>query len=179
MSEIKQYVLERVKEHQESLDPSCPRDFTDCMLLEMEKVPLQHGPGDQRARWSEMVVGERVLFRFTLHPVLLVPSLPIPGTFWCFWFYTTHWLQHDHHMWLPHMPETASLPGCLLHHILFPAVFLGEAVGAVEHALGPLTWASSRPYFLNMIVPHLRQGPQHSLSAYNPPIVYDFKVFQA
>ncbi|XP_019583895.2 cytochrome P450 2E1 isoform X2 [Rhinolophus sinicus] len=37
VSEIKNYVLERVKEHHKSLDPSCPRDFIDCLLMEMEK----------------------------------------------------------------------------------------------------------------------------------------------
>ncbi|XP_062070593.1 cytochrome P450 2E1-like [Lepus europaeus] len=35
--EIKEYTLARVKEHQKSLDPSCPRDFIDCLLIEMEK----------------------------------------------------------------------------------------------------------------------------------------------
>ncbi|XP_044773598.1 cytochrome P450 2E1-like [Neomonachus schauinslandi] len=37
VSEIKDYTSERVKEHQESLDPNCPRDFTDCLLLELQK----------------------------------------------------------------------------------------------------------------------------------------------
>ncbi|XP_004580216.2 cytochrome P450 2E1 isoform X1 [Ochotona princeps] len=37
VSEIRQYTLARVKEHQKSLDPSCPRDFLDCLLMEMEK----------------------------------------------------------------------------------------------------------------------------------------------
>uniref|UniRef100_A0A5F9CIA5 Cytochrome P450 2E1 n=1 Tax=Oryctolagus cuniculus TaxID=9986 RepID=A0A5F9CIA5_RABIT len=36
--EIKEYTLARVKEHQKSLDPSCPRDFIDCLLIEMEKA---------------------------------------------------------------------------------------------------------------------------------------------
>ncbi|ELW67341.1 cytochrome P450 2E1 [Tupaia chinensis] len=35
--EIKDYVYERVKEHYQSLDPNCPQDFTDCLLMEMEK----------------------------------------------------------------------------------------------------------------------------------------------
>lgn len=39
VSEIRQYTLARVKEHQKSLDPNCPRDFLDCLLMEMEKVP--------------------------------------------------------------------------------------------------------------------------------------------
>nr|XP_004669716.1 cytochrome P450 2E1 [Jaculus jaculus] len=37
VSEIKAYALERAKEHLQSLDPSCPRDVTDCLLTEMEK----------------------------------------------------------------------------------------------------------------------------------------------
>ncbi|XP_066211494.1 cytochrome P450 2E1 [Saccopteryx leptura] len=37
ISAIKHYTLERVKEHQKSLDPSCPRDVVDSLLLEMEK----------------------------------------------------------------------------------------------------------------------------------------------
>ncbi|XP_061047587.1 cytochrome P450 2E1 [Eubalaena glacialis] len=37
VSEIKEYALEGVKDHQKSLEPSCPRDFTDTMLMEMEK----------------------------------------------------------------------------------------------------------------------------------------------
>ncbi|XP_057593282.1 cytochrome P450 2E1-like isoform X2 [Hippopotamus amphibius kiboko] len=37
ISEIKDYALERVKDHQKSLEPSCPRDFTDTMLMEMQK----------------------------------------------------------------------------------------------------------------------------------------------
>ncbi|XP_037352848.1 cytochrome P450 2E1 [Talpa occidentalis] len=37
VAEVKDYVLERVKEHQETLDPNCPRDFTDCLLTEMGK----------------------------------------------------------------------------------------------------------------------------------------------
>lgn len=41
VSEIKAYALDRVKEHQKTLDPSCPRDFTDCLLAEMDKVPRE------------------------------------------------------------------------------------------------------------------------------------------
>ncbi|KAM5242827.1 cytochrome P450 2E1 [Hipposideros larvatus] len=37
VSEIKNDILERVKEHHKSLDPNCPRDFIDCLLIEMEK----------------------------------------------------------------------------------------------------------------------------------------------
>lgn len=44
--EIKDYVLERVKEHQESLDPNCPRDFTDCVLMEVDKVRQSSEPRD-------------------------------------------------------------------------------------------------------------------------------------
>ncbi|XP_077733192.1 cytochrome P450 2E1 [Canis aureus] len=37
VAELKDYSLERVKEHQESLDPTCSRDFTDCLLQELQK----------------------------------------------------------------------------------------------------------------------------------------------
>ncbi|XP_026304030.1 cytochrome P450 2E1 [Piliocolobus tephrosceles] len=37
VAEIKEYVSERVKEHLQSLDPNCPQDLTDCLLVEMEK----------------------------------------------------------------------------------------------------------------------------------------------
>uniref|UniRef100_G3QKD9 Cytochrome P450 2E1 n=1 Tax=Gorilla gorilla gorilla TaxID=9595 RepID=G3QKD9_GORGO len=37
VAEVKEYVSERVKEHHQSLDPNCPRDLTDCLLVEMEK----------------------------------------------------------------------------------------------------------------------------------------------
>lgn len=52
VSEIKEFTSERVKEHHKSLDPNCPRDFTDNLLMEMEKVLLQHTdlqtPGDTK-----------------------------------------------------------------------------------------------------------------------------------
>ncbi|EHH25617.1 hypothetical protein EGK_21513 [Macaca mulatta] len=34
---VKSYILEKVKEHQESLDINNPRDFIDCFLMKMEK----------------------------------------------------------------------------------------------------------------------------------------------
>ncbi|XP_075389896.1 cytochrome P450 2E1 [Tenrec ecaudatus] len=37
VSEIKQYTLEQVKKQHASLDSNCPRNFTDCFLIEMEK----------------------------------------------------------------------------------------------------------------------------------------------
>ncbi|XP_011787364.1 PREDICTED: cytochrome P450 2C9-like isoform X1 [Colobus angolensis palliatus] len=34
---VKSYILEKVKEHQESIDMNNPRDFIDCFLIKMEK----------------------------------------------------------------------------------------------------------------------------------------------
>ncbi|KAK1333421.1 hypothetical protein QTO34_005804 [Cnephaeus nilssonii] len=53
VSELKDYALARVKEHRQSLDPSCPRDFSDRLLMEMEKVPCTV-PGKLSAWCSEM-----------------------------------------------------------------------------------------------------------------------------
>lgn len=50
VSEIKDYTLERVKEHQASLDANCLRDVTDCLLLELQKVPPMRGPRCQGER---------------------------------------------------------------------------------------------------------------------------------
>ncbi|KAM9197923.1 cytochrome P450 2E1-like [Dugong dugon] len=46
VSEIKQYSSEQVMEHYTSLDPNCPRDFIDCLLIEMEKVKQSAEPRD-------------------------------------------------------------------------------------------------------------------------------------
>lgn len=36
--DVKNFILEKVKEHQETLDPDNPRDYIDCFLTKMEQV---------------------------------------------------------------------------------------------------------------------------------------------
>ncbi|PIO35948.1 hypothetical protein AB205_0137590 [Aquarana catesbeiana] len=38
MGKIQAFVLEKVKEHQKTLDKDCPRDYIDCFLIKMEEV---------------------------------------------------------------------------------------------------------------------------------------------
>lgn len=35
---VKSFILEKVREHQESLDPANPRDYIDCFLSKIEEV---------------------------------------------------------------------------------------------------------------------------------------------
>ncbi|XP_047410503.1 cytochrome P450 2C18-like isoform X1 [Sciurus carolinensis] len=37
VADMKEYFLEKIIEHQESLDMNCPRDFIDCFLIKMEE----------------------------------------------------------------------------------------------------------------------------------------------
>ncbi|XP_055110834.2 cytochrome P450 2C9 isoform X2 [Symphalangus syndactylus] len=39
---VKSYILEKVKEHQESMDMNNPQDFIDCFLIKMEKEKHNH-----------------------------------------------------------------------------------------------------------------------------------------
>ncbi|XP_019491778.1 PREDICTED: cytochrome P450 2C23-like [Hipposideros armiger] len=42
LHDVKYFILKKVKEHQESLDPSNPQDYTDCFLSKMEQE--KHNP---------------------------------------------------------------------------------------------------------------------------------------
>lgn len=38
IDDVKNFILEKVKEHQKSLDPANPRDYIDCFLSKIEEV---------------------------------------------------------------------------------------------------------------------------------------------
>lgn len=40
LDDVKNFILEKVKEHQESLDPANPRDYVDCFLSKIEEVQV-------------------------------------------------------------------------------------------------------------------------------------------
>lgn len=42
VDELKKFISEEVKKHQDSLDPSSPQDLIDCFLTKMEQVTGQH-----------------------------------------------------------------------------------------------------------------------------------------
>lgn len=49
VEDLKDFIAGKIKINQATLDPSNPRDFIDCFLIQMEKVP----PGVSQARKSE------------------------------------------------------------------------------------------------------------------------------
>lgn len=85
VSEIKQYTLEKAKEHLQSLDINCARDVTDCLLIEMEKVQNKTG----LLGWAECI---QVLHYIPLsgvhaeHRGCILKSMV---------FHKHTWLQHD------------------------------------------------------------------------------------
>lgn len=39
---VKEFISEELKKHEETLDPTSPRDFIDCFLIKMEQVTRWH-----------------------------------------------------------------------------------------------------------------------------------------
>ncbi|XP_014720157.1 cytochrome P450 2C19-like [Equus asinus] len=58
VADIKSYLLEKIKEHQESLDINNPRDFIDCFLIKMEQ--------EKYNQYSEFTVENLVTTAFDL-----------------------------------------------------------------------------------------------------------------
>uniref|UniRef100_A0A8C9DIB1 unspecific monooxygenase n=1 Tax=Prolemur simus TaxID=1328070 RepID=A0A8C9DIB1_PROSS len=55
---IKSYILEKAKEHQESLDVNNPRDFIDCFLIKMEEICItSHGLSAKVQEEIDCVIG--------------------------------------------------------------------------------------------------------------------------
>ena len=65
ISEIKQYALEKAKEHLPSLDSNCPRDVTDCLLKEMEKVLDEMGLLGWGRMHSSYIIMDLPVFRLS------------------------------------------------------------------------------------------------------------------
>lgn len=38
MQELKEFVVKKIQEHQDTLDPSSPRDYIDCFLTKLNQV---------------------------------------------------------------------------------------------------------------------------------------------
>lgn len=135
--EIKSYTAARVKEHEESLDPNCPRDFTDSLLLEMRKVPQTPRVGKLFCSLlgAETAGGGGAT---RLQPTLPPLGMGAPGS-------TPLWL----HMTTTPAPMGVEIgPACLagLKHHRRSAVlaskrgFLGEPSVAVGLVRGPFLW---------------------------------------
>ena len=100
--EIKSYTAARVKEHEESLDPNCPRDFTDSLLLEMRKVRQTPRVGKL---FCSLLGAETAGGRGDA-----AATHTAPAGHGCSWLYSTL-ASYGHHTCSHGCGDRASLPG--------------------------------------------------------------------
>ena len=66
MTEQRKFILEKIKEHQESLDLNNPQDFIDYFLIKMEKVKWNPDLLLYLCGWSDVTHGIALFFSVKL-----------------------------------------------------------------------------------------------------------------
>ena len=66
MTEQRKFILEKIKEHQESLDLNNPQDFIDYFLIKMEKVKWNPDLLLYLCGWSDVTHGIALFFSVEL-----------------------------------------------------------------------------------------------------------------